>query len=69
MSQGTIDDILDRIKQLSPEDRRRLHEILAQEEEREWRVEAEAARRSAREKGLDQGAIDRAVYAVRHGLT
>jgi len=67
MSQATIDEILNRIKELSPEDRLLLDEVLAREEEREWLVEADSARRAAREKGLDQAAIDRAVYAVRHG--
>lgn len=67
MSQVTVQEILDQILRLPAEDRLRLDELLAQQEEREWGEEAARARREARERGLDQEAIDRAVRAVRHG--
>jgi hypothetical protein len=68
MSRAAIDEILDRIKQLPQEDRLLLDELLAQQEDQEWREEAAPhARRLAQARGIDQGAIDRAVHAVRHG--
>lgn len=67
MSQASVYEILDRIDQLPEEDRLLLGELLATREEAEWRREANRARRIAREKGIDQKAIDRAVHAVRHG--
>ena len=67
MSRAAVDDILHRIQKLPEEDRRLLDELLAQEEDREWHEEAAKARRTAHEQGIDQAAIDRAVYAVRHG--
>jgi hypothetical protein len=65
MSRAAVDDILDRIRQLPEKDRRLLDELLAQEEDREWREEAAKARKVAQSQGIDQAAIDRAVYAVR----
>ncbi len=67
MSQAAVYEILERIQQLPAEDRRLLDDLLAQQEAAEWREEAARARRIAREKGIDQETIDRAVYAVRHG--
>jgi hypothetical protein len=67
MSRATIDEILDRIKQLPQEDRLLFDEMLAKQEDQEWREEAAHARRMAQNRGIDQGAIDRAVHAVRHG--
>lgn len=67
MSRAAVDDILHRIQQLPEEDRQLLGELLAEEEEREWREEAVKAREMARERRTDQAAIDRAVHAVRHG--
>lgn len=67
MSQATVHEILDRIQQLPDEDRRLFDELLAQREDAEWHQEAAKARRTAREEGIDQEAIDRAVHAVRHG--
>jgi len=67
MSRATVDDILDRIKQLPREDRLLLDELLAQQEDQEWREEAAQARKMAQSRGIDQGTIDRAVHAVRHG--
>jgi hypothetical protein len=67
MSQAAIYEILERIRQLPAEDRSLLGDLLAQQEDAEWREEATRARQMAREKGIDQQAIDRAVHAVRHG--
>jgi hypothetical protein len=67
MSRATVDEILDRIKQLPEEDRLLFDELLAQQEDQEWREEAAKARKMAQNRGIDQGAIDRAVHAVRHG--
>jgi len=67
MSRATVDEILDRINQLPEEDRRLLDELLARQEDREWREEAAKARETAQNRGIDQGAVDRAVQAVRHG--
>jgi hypothetical protein len=65
MSQAVL-EILDRIRHLPQEDRVVLDEQLARMAEEEWLREAEAARRVARERGIDQAAIDRAVEAVRY---
>ena len=67
MSRATVDDILDRIKQLPEEDRLLLGELLAEQEDQEWHEESAKARRVAKSQGLDQNAIDRAVHAARHG--
>lgn len=67
MSRATVDDILDRIRRLPDEERRLLDELLAQQEDQEWREEAAKARKTASDQGIDQAAIDRAVHAVRHG--
>jgi DNA repair photolyase len=62
---ATVQEILDQILRLPAEERQRLDELLAQQEEREWREESDRARRKAQERGLDQEAIDRAVRAGR----
>jgi hypothetical protein len=67
MSRATVHEILERIQGLSPEDRLLLDELLAQQEEAEWSEEAAKARQMAREKGINQEAIDRTIYAMRHG--
>ena len=58
MNRATVDDILDRIKQLPAEDRLLLDELLAKQEDQEWREEAAKAKKLARNRGIDQGAID-----------
>jgi len=65
MSEAVL-DILHRIQELPEHDRMLLQEHLAREAEAEWRREADEARRIAREKGIDQAAIDQAVEAVRY---
>lgn len=64
MSQAVL-DILRRIDQLHEGDRFELDEQLAKRTESEWKKEIEAARLLAKQKGIDQTAIDRAVEAVR----
>jgi len=67
MSDATIRDIIEQIEQLSDEDQLILSEQLAQRAENDRRREAEAARRTAREKRLAQPAIDKAIDAIRRG--
>lgn len=67
MSDATLDNILQQIDQLSEDDRLRLQERLADLAESQWQREAEAARRVARDKGIDEAAIDQAVEDVRYG--
>ena len=66
MSQAAVEEILHRIQQLPEEDRRLLEERWAELTEAEWKREAEQARLSARERGVDQKAIDRAVQELRY---
>ncbi len=66
MSAAVVHKVLDQIKQLSDDDRLLLDRLLAELEEKEWQREAAIARRSARERGIDQEAIDRAVDRVRY---
>ena len=59
-------EILHRIEQLPEEDRLILEERLAEMAEAEWKREAEHARRIAHVRGLDQAAIDQAIYDLRY---
>jgi hypothetical protein len=61
-----VQEILERIDQLPEPDRLILEERLAERAEAEWRREAESARRIARERGIDQAAIDRAIHDRRY---
>ena len=63
-----VQEILQSIQLLPAEDRLELEQHLAQMAEAEWQREAEEARRLARQKGIDQAAIDRAVEKVRYSL-
>jgi len=65
MSQAVL-EILDRIRHLPSDERAVLDEELARLSEAEWQREAVEARRLAKEKGVDQAAIDRAVEAQRY---
>lgn len=67
MSHTAVYEIFDRIRRLEDEDRLLLDDLLAKQEDEEWRRQASEARRKARKEGVDQEAIDRAVAAVRHG--
>ena len=62
-----VHEILERIQRLPVADRLLLEERLAEQAEGEWQREAIEARRLARQNGIDQAAIDRAVEKVRHG--
>ena len=66
MSAAAVHQVLDRIKRLSAEDRMLLDKLLAKLEEEEWQREAESVRRVARERGLAQESIDRAVERIRY---
>jgi hypothetical protein len=66
MSQA-VQEILNRIERLPEADRLELEENLALMAEAEWKREAEQARSLARQKGIDQAAIDRAVERLRYG--
>ncbi|MFI5455777.1 MAG: hypothetical protein ACHRXM_10035 [Isosphaerales bacterium] len=61
-----VREIIHRIEQLPEEDRLLLEERLAEFAEVEWKREAKDARRIARERGLDQAAIDQAIHDVRY---
>jgi hypothetical protein len=66
MSNATVREILDRIERLPAAERALLEVELAQRAEAVGQREAEAARRVAQERGLDQAAIDEAIHRVRH---
>jgi hypothetical protein len=61
-----VQDILQRIERLPDEDRLALEVRLAEIAEADWKIEAESARRIARERGLDQAAIDQAIRDLRY---
>ncbi len=60
-----VHEILRRIEQLSEEDRLVLDERLAEMVEADWKREVGSARRIAQERGIDHGAISRAVRELR----
>ena len=66
MSQANVDEILNQIDQLPDAERLILEQRLAERAEHEWRQAAFEARRIARDKGIDQAAIDEAVRRVRY---
>jgi hypothetical protein len=61
-----VQEILQRIQELPEDDRLLLEERLTEIAEVEWKCEAEHARRIARERGLDQAAIDQAIHDLRY---
>ena len=62
-----VHEILERIQHLPAAERLELDKLLAEQAEADWQREADEARRLARQKGIDQAAIDRAVEKVRYG--
>jgi hypothetical protein len=62
-----VREILERIQHLPAAERLELEDLLAKQAEADWQKEAEEAREWARQNGIDQAAIDRAVEKVRHG--
>ena len=67
MGEAVVRDILRRIDQLPEADRLLLEQRLAERSEAEWQREAVTAREVARQRGIDQPAIDRAVEKARYG--
>ena len=67
MSHAAVYELFDRIRSLEDDDRLLLEDLLARQEDAEWRRQASEARSKARKEGVDQEAINRAVAAVRHG--
>ena len=65
MSQA-VQEILLRIQHLPESDRLDLDEHLVILAEAEWKRETEIARRMARNRGIDQASIDRAIENVRY---
>ena len=66
MSETAVHEILHKIEELSGEDRLLLEQRLAELAEAEWRREAEEARQIAKDRGLDQAAIDHAIHSLRY---
>ncbi|MBC7819042.1 MAG: hypothetical protein IAG10_19305 [Planctomycetaceae bacterium] len=66
MSAATVEQILQQIDSLDEDERRVLEERLAARAEAEWQQQAREARQIARQRGIDQAAIDRAVETVRY---
>ena len=62
-----VDSILQQIERLDEADRLLLHQRLEDLVEAEWQAEAQNARAVARQRGIDQQAIDDAVEEVRYG--
>jgi hypothetical protein len=67
MTPTNVEEILRQIQELSENDRRLLEKRMAQIADEEWQLEVAEARRVAKEKGLDQAAIDRAIEEIRYG--
>jgi hypothetical protein len=67
MSEGTVEQILEQIEALPSEDQELLERELGARFEARWRNEAAAARLEAKERGIDQAAIDAAVQRQRCG--
>jgi len=61
-----VEAILRQIEELSEEDRLVLEARLTELAEKEWNREAEQARQIAKQRGIDQAAIDRAVEEIRY---
>lgn len=67
MGEAAVREILDQIDRLPDADRLLLEQRLAERAEARWFREANAARELARNQGIDQSVIDRAVDDVRYG--
>ena len=63
----TADQLLNEIERLCPTDRLWLEMRLAESSDDEDEKEIEAMRAIARERAIDQAAIDQAVYRRRYG--
>jgi hypothetical protein len=67
MTSAAVDEILKKIDDLPEAERVVLEQQLAERAEAEWLRESIRARELARQRGLDQPVIDRAVEEVRYG--
>ena len=67
MGQSTVQRILAEIDGLSELEREELDLRLDERAEARWGREAEGARQEAKERGIDQAAIDEAVRRHRYG--
>jgi hypothetical protein len=67
MTSAAVDEILKKIDDLSEAERLALEQQLAERAEAQWLRESIQASALARQHGLDQAAIDRAVEQVRYG--
>jgi hypothetical protein len=66
MSRAAVEDILQRIDALPEKDRKRLQQALAARADAEWQLLAKQERTRARNNGIDQATIDRAVERTRY---
>jgi hypothetical protein len=66
MGKSAVREILNQIEKLPEPDRALLESELAQRAEAQWQREAAAARKLARQRRIDQDAIDRAVEQDRY---
>ena len=66
MSPTTVDNIIEQIQQLSPEDRLLLETRLSDISEAEWRKETITARHLAKDRKIGQKEIDDAVRQIRY---
>jgi hypothetical protein len=62
-----VDAILRQIEDLDEADRLLLEQRLLERAENDWQREAELARTTARERGVDQQRIDAAIRELRYG--
>jgi hypothetical protein len=62
-----VREILERIRRLPEPDRLELRSELSREEEQEWVQMLTQAREMARQRGIDDAAIVRAVESLRYG--
>ena len=67
MLNATVEDILTLIDQLPEMERQRLDDELHAQREAEWEVTSAAMRRDAKQRGIDQETIDRAIHEHRYG--
>jgi len=63
-----LEAILEQIERLDDADRLVLEQRLQELSEAQWKQEADSARAVARERGIDQRAIDDAVKELRYSL-
>jgi len=67
MSHSAVQEILNRIQNLSDQEREDLESRWTALLDEEWQKEVEQARTLARNKGLNQEQIDQAIHRMRYG--